>query len=305
MLSNGLISYDQLESSLDNSIIIKEKVKESFLNNGIIVATDGFDDPIVLYDPNKAATRLFFPGSTIKPFILDAYLLSYSENRVTACTGDVTVGSSVLRCNNGNPHGYMNIRDAIAKSCNSMFYRISLTLTGQYIWNRINILLRENAQCKLASVSRFNAPDTMAIGTGQFFFEISPLYWCAIHASLVNEGMIKFAGLTYYDLFFKYRSRYIVLDCMRYTSINGTAKKSFEDYDNLILSKTGSRGLKEGGAHTWFVCNININNYWITFLFCNPNGVEGGVSCAPIARALLDNYLLIVANHFDTKRSRR
>ncbi len=74
---------------------------------------------------DKTLYATYYPGSTFKPFSAVAALEESIVNGSTRyeCTGRYTLGNRYFRCT--HVHGEVNLRSALASSCNIYFYKIA------------------------------------------------------------------------------------------------------------------------------------------------------------------------------------
>jgi penicillin-binding protein 2 len=81
------------------------------------------DDHVPLM--NKVTQGLYPPGSTVKPMnglaLLDA---GVSPDERVFCSGAMRVGSGVFHCHRRRGHGPMDLRSAVAQSCDIYFYEM-------------------------------------------------------------------------------------------------------------------------------------------------------------------------------------
>lgn len=75
---------------------------------------------------NKALQGLYPPGSTVKPMVALSFLEHGldPEQRVS-CSGALRVGRTLFHCHARRGHGPVNMRQAIAKSCDIYFYTMA------------------------------------------------------------------------------------------------------------------------------------------------------------------------------------
>ena len=85
------------------------------------------DDHVPLM--NKITQGLYPPGSTVKPMNGLALLAAgvSAEDRVN-CTGSIRVGTGVFHCHKRGGHGGMDLRNAIAQSCDVYFFEMARRL---------------------------------------------------------------------------------------------------------------------------------------------------------------------------------
>jgi cell division protein FtsI (penicillin-binding protein 3) len=87
---------------------------------------------------NRAATAIFEPGSTMKPFVVAAALESgrYNVNsRIDISSGMIKVGSKLIE--DELPLGVASLETILAKSSNVGMSTIALTLEPQQIWSTL------------------------------------------------------------------------------------------------------------------------------------------------------------------------
>jgi penicillin-binding protein 2 len=81
---------------------------------------------------NKALQGTYPPGSTWKlatvAIGLETGAVKMTDRMPIACTGGLQVGSRYFRCWKPEGHGYLDLKGAIAKSCDVYFYQLGLRL---------------------------------------------------------------------------------------------------------------------------------------------------------------------------------
>ena len=150
---------------------------------------------------NRAASATYTPGSTFKLFTL---LEFYRETDGGAadfeyeCQGSVTVSGSTVSCHDGEVHGWENINDAFANSCNAAFTEIGLSLDLDSFRTN-NEALFFNSEMPLdieyksssftldADSSDFMVMQT-SFGQGQTL--VSPIHLALITAAIANDGVL-------------------------------------------------------------------------------------------------------------------
>ena len=81
------------------------------------------DDHVPLM--NKVFQGLYPPGSTVKPMNALALLHAGVDPHATiGCSGSLRVGRGVFHCHKRNGHGAVNMRTAVAQSCDIYFYEM-------------------------------------------------------------------------------------------------------------------------------------------------------------------------------------
>ncbi|MBA3880899.1 MAG: penicillin-binding protein 2 [Sphingobium sp.] len=85
------------------------------------------DDHVPLM--NKVLQGLYPPGSTVKPMNGLALLANgVSADDHVNCSGAIRVGSGLFHCHKRGGHGAMNLRNAIAQSCDVYFFEMARRL---------------------------------------------------------------------------------------------------------------------------------------------------------------------------------
>lgn len=191
-----------------------------------LVSKPGFDpEPFVggistrqyrelLNDPgrplyNRALQGAYPPGSTIKPFMAYAGLLQKetSTHSHAVCTGTFYLPNSSrkYRCHKRTGHGTVDLRSAMARSCDVFFYQLAMGLgidridsslagfgfgraTGIDIPHERSGLLpsREWKQRNRREV--WFPGETLNIGIGQGYWQVTPLQLAQATARLAMRG---------------------------------------------------------------------------------------------------------------------
>lgn len=75
---------------------------------------------------NKTLQGLYPPGSTVKPMVALALLeAGVSPAETVSCGGAIRVGNTLFHCHKRRGHGALNMRGAIAQSCDIYFYQMA------------------------------------------------------------------------------------------------------------------------------------------------------------------------------------
>lgn len=80
------------------------------------------------------STSAFAVGSLFKPLVAAAALdAGFSPAESYTCTGSITLGGHTYRCAGGTAHGTVDMRQALAESCNCYFVALGQQLGGEAI----------------------------------------------------------------------------------------------------------------------------------------------------------------------------
>jgi peptidoglycan glycosyltransferase/penicillin-binding protein 2 len=280
------------------------------------------NEDMALY--NKAIHAKYPPGSLFKIVVLLTALeedMDYLD-RTFYCKGYEEIGKIRISCNNKEGHGYLNLKDAFSKSCNSVFIQLGKELGSQKIINMakrlgfgstINIGLSEEVEGHLPSGDDIKGPAIGNISIGQGSIEVTPLQITNLLMIIANDGIEK--GLTIVDgitdengrVIKKYNRRedervlseencQIVKDYLKDVVDNGTAKRLDLDEVGGAAGKTGSaQGVLKGKEviHGWFTGYYPADNpkYVITVL--DEETKSGSQSAVPVFEEIVKEIYML------------
>lgn len=148
------------------------------------------------------------PGSLFKLIVL---LTALEENydyvsKTFYCKGYEEIGNVIIKCNNEEGHGFIDIKGAFSKSCNSAFIQLGQQLGSKNIidmaiklgfGNKVNIGLLEEIEGNLPVGDDLQGPVIGNISIGQGSIEATPLQITNLIMIVANKGIKK--GLTIVD----------------------------------------------------------------------------------------------------------
>lgn len=267
---------------------------------------------------NRATQGLYPPGSTFKIITALGYIrqnpVSYKNYRYT-CTGSFSDGSDKIRCYHGTNHGNIDFTLSFAKSCNSSFANIGLSLNKasfEELLNQLlfNVELPVDFTAKKSQVSySFDSPSSQIMQTviGQGTTQMTPLHLAMITSMIANNG----------EMMTPYMIDHI-------ENANGTTLKTYtpeslgqiitqEEADTLtqlmvavveegtgtrlkgqsykVAGKTGSAEYNnQADSHAWFTGFTYDTDNPIQITVIMEEGGSGGEYAAPVVRRILDQY---------------
>lgn len=159
-----------------------------------------YKDNMELY--NKAIQVSYPPGSLFKIVVLLSALESEPDivNQIFYCKGYEKLNEVIIKCNVEEGHGYISLRDAFSKSCNSTFIQIGQKIGSKKIIDMayrlgfgesVNIGLLEETVGNLPSGEELLGPSIGNISIGQGKIEVTPLQVTNMMMILANEGVKK------------------------------------------------------------------------------------------------------------------
>lgn len=304
---------------------------------------ESLDKPLI----NRPMRGVYPPGSTFKPFAALAGL--ENGKRVPPFSisdpGYYTLGGSAHHYRDWKPggHGVVDAQRAITVSCDTFFYGLAVDLgierlsdfvshfgfgkkTGIDIEGELSGLMPTPAWKQKRWKQLWYAGDTVSVGIGQGYTQVTPLQLANAVSILANNGMVMRPHLvtsiqesktgttrpmpleTLERLALKPENIELVRRGMvGVTQPGGTAASIGAGASYNIAAKTGTAqvvGMKQGekynaGAiderhrdHALFIAYAPAEDPRIALAVIVENGGHGGSVAGPIARQVMDYYLL-------------
>ena len=267
---------------------------------------------------NRASQGLYPPGSTFKIITLLEYIREnpdYNEYSYN-CNGQFTLGEHSIKCFNGNRHGNVNLIESFAKSCNSSFVNMGLSL-DMTSFAQLNQSLLFNSSLPLSlpykkssfklnkNSDEFSIMQT-SIGQGETL--VTPIHLAMLASAIANDGVLMSPYLVDYTESYKgdlvqnfkdieYGSLMTIDEAntlkeyMRSVITDGTAKKLNSSL-YTAYGKTGTAQIIEtdNKDHSWFVGFADNGEKEIAIavlLESLPPNTPGAVDAT---KAILDSY---------------
>lgn len=272
---------------------------------------------------NRAAQGAYPPGSTFKILTLLAYVHAHPsdyEAFTFDCTGSYTDSEgNIIRCYGGEVHGQQTLSEAFANSCNGAFAKIGEELPVKDLTELAEKLLFNQAlpfdlpstagRFRLTEADSAFMRGQTAIGQGET--TTSPLQVLLITSAIANGGELMkpmlldhlenaggqsfktFQPQSYGRLFSEADAAYLS-EQMRKVVSDGTGS-AFRDAAYEARAKTGSAEYESGGGkktHAWCTAFAEWNGRQIAVCVLVEDGQSGGRTAAPVARAVMDAWLL-------------
>lgn len=269
---------------------------------------------------NRASQGLYPPGSTFKLVTALEYIREHPKaykNYSYECSGSITADNYTLHCFGNSVHGEVDLKKSMAKSCNSSFANIGLTLDlKSYLDTCEDLLFNKSLPTEFASSkSRFSLqPDAgdsavMATAIGQGETLVSPLHMALIVSAIQNDGVLMKPYLVQrvensdgnevecyepsaYGRLMTESEAKVLQGMMKAVVTEGTASAlASEKY--TAAGKTGSAefGTNKGDSHAWFVGYASAKGSSPIAIAVIVEGAGSGSSVGvPIAKTVFDTY---------------
>jgi penicillin-binding protein 2 len=280
---------------------------------------------------NRPIQGGYAPGSTFK--IVNA-LAALQERVITPqtrfhCPGYLSIYNTVFRCHKETGHGWVDMTQAIALSCNVYFYNVGVRLeierlskyahlvgfaqpTGVDLPHELPGLFQDPEWKMRTQQARWFPAETVSVAIGQAM-SVTPMQLlraAAVVASggkLVTPHLMKAVGgkaVGYApprDLGFRPEVIAAVRDAMISVVNEGTGMRAKLE-GIQVAGKTGSaqvvtharletnKKAHEYQPHAWFVCFAPADHPRVAMVVLVEHGASGMISAAPVAGQILSRY---------------
>lgn len=268
---------------------------------------------------NRVTQGLYPPGSTFKIITALEYFKENEED-VSGykynCGGSFTYEGNRINCYHGSNHGAVDFKKSFAKSCNSSFANIGVTLSVKKLENTCESLLFNKAipYALPYSKSSFSLKegddsyDIMQTTIGQGKTQISPLHLNMITCAIANGGtlqqpylvervqnysgnLVKRVGSGSSVKLMSQSEAAFLTEMMEAVVETGTATK----LKGLTYSAAGKTGSAEYNAdktdsHAWFTGFAPVEDPQVCITVIVEGAGSGGDYAVPMAKRIFDAY---------------
>ncbi len=263
---------------------------------------------------NRAFSGQYPPGSIFKLVTASALIENGLDDFTTHCNGSAEISGKKIACT--GEHGDVDLKKAIAKSCNTYFAEAAQELGANALLAEADKFMFNNSMTFndiMMGKSAFDKPagsiDTAWSSIGQYHDLITPLHACMMAGSIANDGVMMEPKLllsvsggasTGYTFTPKAAAQPIdsaiaedltemMIECVK----SGTGKKAaIKGY--VVAGKTGTAEVagEEGNAsHAWFVGFIDDEEHPLCIAVVLERAGSGGSNAAPVAKTVLQKAL--------------
>lgn len=268
---------------------------------------------------NRVTQGLYPPGSTFKIVTALEYIREHPDNYNSysyTCNGSIRKGEDRIQCYHGSVHGTVNFVRSFAKSCNTSFANMGLTLDRDSFADTLSDLMF-NAELPLDmnySKSRVDMgsgitdSDMMQASIGQGTTGVSPMHMNMITCAIANQGtlmkpyvidrvensagsVIKSFSPSVYRRIISEDEAAALKSLMEDVVTEGTASR-LKGLSYTAAGKTGSAeyGTVKGDSHAWFTGFAPVENPEICVTIIIEGAGAGGDYAVPIAKRIFDAY---------------
>ena len=281
---------------------------------------------------NRVIQGTYAPGSTFKIIAATAGLEEGVITPATSfyCPGYLAVYNTVFRCANPGGHGVMDLRHAIARSCNVYFYQVGIRLEIDRLakWAKLMGLgaptgidlpsevggLMPSPEWKMRILKTpWYAGETVSVAIGQGQVSATPLQMARVAALVANGGRLVRPHLVRLraggpvaaepprPIGIRPETMAVVKEGMRMVVAEGTGWRARLSSVE-VCGKTGSAqvvakarlartpGVRDLLPHGWFLAFAPADRPRIAIAVLVEHGGSGGEAAAPVARQILAHY---------------
>lgn len=288
-----------------------------FSPDDIAAALEGEHSPLV----NRAISA-YDIGSVFKLTVAAAALENgVLPERKYCCEGCVEIGTNVFNCSNRSGHGEIDMREALAKSCNTYFIDLAADIGYEKILamakklgfgDSIELMndLYAEAGC-LPSESVLQRPAGLAnFAFGQGELLSTPVQAARLIAVIANGGFdvepTLYEGLvdtdkqyiernesTRGERLLSERTAEILREAMCEAVLSGTAKKGASPYvTSAAKTGTAQTGIKEDGRsilEAWYAGFFPAERPQYVCVVLAENGDSGGATAGPVFKEIIES----------------
>lgn len=198
----GIITGAAVVCEIESGKIRAIHSRPTFDITDVSASLSGENSPLL--DRTLAA---FSVGSVFKPCVAAALLENGNADEKCLCTGNVVIGNRTFNCHARSGHGEVDLKTAIAHSCNSFFYGIAAKVGADPICKTASALGFGSSLtlCKGIKTASGNMPkattlttdaDLANIGIGQGQLLLSPVSILTLYCAIAADGCYVTPSLT-------------------------------------------------------------------------------------------------------------
>ena len=160
------------------------------------ILRDHADSPLV----NRATQGIYPPGSTFKTVTALAAMehLSGWQNFTVECTGEAYFEDKVIHCYNNKAHGTVDMKAAMAASCNCYFAALAeqigagdLAKTMRQVgMDKVSYFELETSRNNIFLEKGATESELVETAIGQGRTGVTPLYMAMLASAIANEGLM-------------------------------------------------------------------------------------------------------------------
>ncbi len=145
------------------------------------------------------ALSAYSVGSVFKPCVAAAAIEAGKGGFIFNCTGSTQIADRAFRCHKLDGHGIVDLRTALAQSCNCFFYNFAISLGGEGLYKMTsslgfgssfdiaeNLSISQGSMPSLKALTNDGAIANLSIGQGEVL--LSPVSMLTLYCAIANGG---------------------------------------------------------------------------------------------------------------------
>lgn len=310
IVNNNYDSNEGIIISLDSKIQqIAEEASKS-MPKGAVVILDSKTSQVLASvsrgsDYINRSLSPYAVGSVFKIVVCACAL----ENHISPtynCTSKIKVNDMEFHCQKNHAHGFQNMKQALANSCNCYFVNLALKLGAEKIFETANKFdfgkafeLYNGWTVKAGTFAEkrdLSSRGQLAlIGFGQGLLTDSPMHFASVISCIANGGNYSSPTLEIKEIsennIISESTAETLREYMKYVVSDGTGKNA--DYNEKTAGKTATAqsGIYNNGTevlNTWFAGFYPYHNPEYTIVVMREDGESGAEDCCPVFRDIVE-----------------
>lgn len=261
---------------------------------------------------NRAVSGLYTPGSIFKIITTTAALETLDLDKEYDCRGSTIIDGYTFKDYQGKSHGYLDLKAAVTKSCNTYFTEKSIVIGKEKLKQVSDSFMFNNkipfdlpiTISKTPFKDNIGKTDIAAASIGQGKVLATPINMALVASAIANNGeMVK--PILVKEIISKNGKTIQTYNTETISMV--TNSLIAEEINNMLIEvvksgtgtnasiknvqvagKTGTAENSSGKSHAWFIGYAPAENPRIAVaVVLEEDGSSGGVAAAPIARDLI------------------
>lgn len=289
-----------------------------FSRNNLSESLNDDNSPLI----NRALLP-FSVGSVFKPVVAAAAIENGIKDFEYNCTGNATLNGVVFNCHKHEGHGILNMKQAVAVSCNTYFIALAnkierekLVKTAASFGFGREIQLAEGIKSSagyLPDTSELDSKAAIAnLSFGQGSLLATPVQICSMMATIACGGIYvepyliegemnsegeatKIKAYAERRQIISYETAKILTEYLEAVVSDGSGKRAASEFVAVAgKTATAQTGKTENGEeiyNAWFAGYFPADNPRYAVAVLKENGGEGAISCAPVFKEIAENIM--------------
>ena len=260
---------------------------------------------------NRCLSASFTPGSIFKIITAVSAIdnISNIENRTFVCNGSINVDGAKVTCM--SKHGKINLKDAMAKSCNIAFAELAMELGKHKMTqtaNEVEFNCEHNLDKMTVAKSNYDVSQAKNVdlawsGIGQYTDLVNPMHMMMLMGAVVNGGTcvrpyiidsIEYSKFSMRShmlgnskvTLIKESTANTIRDILRYTVKNNYGDRRFPNLN--VCAKTGTGEIGEGKKPNGWIIGASLDKDCpLAFAVIVEESGFGISTAAPIATQVM------------------